>query len=121
MPNSPVQEAAGVARAVFIYSTVPDRTTAEAIAQALVEKRLAACVNIIPGMISIYRWRDAVERGDELVLIVKTRAALADEASAAIRTLHPYDTPVIAVIALESVDSRALAWLVDATAAPMHD
>jgi len=108
-------------RAVFIYSTVPDMATAEAIGRALVEKRLGACVNIIPGMVSIYRWQDAVERGDEVVLIVKTRAALTEAASETIRTLHPYDTPVIAVIPLESVDSRTLAWLLDATAAPEQD
>lgn len=107
-----------MARAVFIYSTMPDAATAESIGRALVERRLAACVNIIPGMVSIYRWQNAVERGNELVMIVKTRAALADKASETIRTLHPYDTPVIAVIPLESVDSRTLAWLLDATAGP---
>jgi periplasmic divalent cation tolerance protein len=105
-------------RAVFIYSTMPDAPTAESIGRALVEKRLAACVNILPGMVSIYRWQDAVERGDELVMIIKTRAARAEAASATIRALHPYDTPVIAVIPLESVDSHTLRWLLEATAAP---
>ncbi|MGB3273416.1 MAG: divalent-cation tolerance protein CutA [Xanthobacteraceae bacterium] len=110
-----------MARAVFIYSTMPDPATAETIGRALVERRLAACVNIIPGMVSIYRWQNAVERGNELVMIVKTRAALADKASETIRTLHPYDTPVIAVLPLESIDSGTLSWLLDATAAPAQD
>lgn len=111
-------EAMPMDRAVFVYSTVPDMAAAETIGQALVERRLASCVNIIPGMVSIYRWQDAVERGDELVLIIKTRAALAEAVSEAIRALHPYDTPVVAVIALDSVESHTLAWLLEATAAP---
>lgn len=108
-------------RAVLVYTTYPSLVEAEKAGCAVVEQRLAACVNIVPGMVSIYRWQDAVERGDELVLIVKTRAALTEAASETIRTLHPYDTPVIAVIPLESVDSRTLAWLLDATAAPECD
>lgn len=108
-------------RAVFVYSTVPDLATAESIGQTLVERRLAACANIIPGMISLYRWQGAVERANELVLIVKTRASLADAASGVIRALHPYETPAVAVIALESVDSGYLAWLFDATGpAPLN-
>lgn len=103
-------------RAVLVYSTVPDMAAAETIGQALVERRLAACVNVIPGVVSIYRWQDAVERAAELVLIVKTRAVLADAASAAIRALHPYDTPMIAVLPLESVESGTLAWLLETTA-----
>jgi periplasmic divalent cation tolerance protein len=120
MQNSAIttREVTSVERAVFVYSTVPDMTTAETIGQALVEQRLAACVNIIPGMVSIYRWQDAVERASELVLIVKTRAALTEAVSETIRALHPYETPVVAVIPLDSVESHTLAWLLETTAVP---
>ena len=65
-------------RAVFVYTTYPAIVEAERAGRALVERRLCACVNILPGMVSIYRWQGAVERGDEVVMIIKTRASLAE-------------------------------------------
>ena len=65
-------------KAVLIYATYPDPETAEAGGRALVEAGLAACVNILPGMVSVYRWEGAVERSEECVMIIKTRAVLAD-------------------------------------------
>ena len=65
-------------RAVFVYTTWPTVPEAEEAGRKLVERRLAACVNILPGMISHYRWQGEVERGEEAVMIIKTRASLAD-------------------------------------------
>jgi periplasmic divalent cation tolerance protein len=65
-------------RAVFVYTTYPSVVEAETAGKTLVEGRLAACVNILPGMISHYRWHGAVERGEEAVMLVKTRASLAE-------------------------------------------
>ena len=64
-------------RAVFVYTTWPTTVEAEPAGRTLVERRLAACVNILPGMISHYRWEGKVERAEEAVMIVKTRASLA--------------------------------------------
>jgi uncharacterized protein involved in tolerance to divalent cations len=65
-------------RAVFVYTTHPSLVEAERTAKAVLEKRLAACVNILPGMISHYWWQGVIERGEEVVMIIKTRASLAE-------------------------------------------
>src|SRR3990170_4094783 len=91
-------------RAVFVYTTYPSLVEAEEAGRALVERRLCACVNILPGMISHYRWNGALERGEEVVMIIKTRAALAEAVRAAVRAMHSYSTPAILVIPIESVD-----------------
>jgi periplasmic divalent cation tolerance protein len=100
---------------VLIYATYPDPETAEAQGRALVEEGLAACVNILPGMISVYRWEGAVERGRECVMIVKTRAALADRAIAAAKARHPYTTPAFLVLAVEGGFLPYLDWIASCT------
>ena len=102
-------------RAVLVYTTWPSAADAEAAGRALVERRLAACVNILPGMISLYRWEGAVERAAEAVMLIKTRASLADAVSDAVKELHSYDTPAIVVLPLESVENGYFAWLMAET------
>ena len=102
-------------RAVFVYTTYPSIVEAEQAGRALVERRLCACVNILPGMVSHYRWQGAIERGEEVVMIIKTRAALAERVRAAVKEMHSYDTPAILVLALESVDPDYLYWLMAET------
>ena len=102
-------------RAVFVYTTWPTTVEAEEAGRALVERRLAACVNILPGMISHYRWEGKVERGEEAVMIVKTRASLAIAVETAVKQLHTYRTPAILVIPLESVEQTYLGWLLAET------
>jgi periplasmic divalent cation tolerance protein len=102
-------------RAVFVYTTYPSIVEAEESGRALVERKLAACVNILPGMISHYRWQGAIERGEEAVMLIKTRAALAEEVRAAIKARHSYTTPAILVLPIESVDQAYLAWLMAET------
>ena len=102
-------------RAVFVYTTYPSAVEAEKAGRALVERSLAACVNILPGMISLYRWEGAIERGEEAVMIIKTRASLAEEVRTAVKEMHPYTTPAFLVIPLESVDAGYLAWLMAET------
>ena len=104
-------------RAVFVYTTYPSIVEAEEAGRALVERRLAACVNILPGMISHYRWEGKVERAEEVVAIFKTRASLADEVGKAIRDNHSSEVPAIAVIGLESVDHDYFGWILDSTKA----
>jgi len=98
-------------RAVFVYTTYPSVVEAERSGRVLVERRLCACVNILPGMVSLYWWQGAVERGEEAVMIIKTRASLAEAVCAAVKQMHSYTTPAILVIPLESVDPDYRAWI----------
>jgi len=102
-------------RAVFVYTTWATTVEAEQAGRTLVERRLAACVNILPGMISYYRWEGKVERGEEAVMIVKTRAALASAVERAVKELHSYTTPAILVMPLEAVEQGYLGWLLAET------
>ena len=102
-------------RAVFVYTTYPSIVEAEKAGRALLERALAACVNILPGMVSLYRWQGAIERGEEAVMIIKTRAALAEAVREAVRQLHSYSTPAILVLPIESVDPNYNAWLMAET------
>ena len=99
-------------RAVFVYTTYPSIVEAEEAGRTLVERRLCACVNILPGMISYYWWQGAVERGDEVVMLIKTRAGLAESVRAAVKSMHSYSTPAILVVPIESVDPDYHAWIV---------
>jgi periplasmic divalent cation tolerance protein len=102
-------------KAVLIYATYPDPETAEAGGRALVEAGLAACVNILPGMVSVYRWEGAVERSEECVMIIKTRAVLADAAIAAAKGRHPYTTPAFVILPVEGGSADYLDWIVAST------
>jgi periplasmic divalent cation tolerance protein len=103
-------------RAVFVYTTWPSTVEAEQAGRALVERRLCACVNILPGMVSHYWWEGKVERGEEAVMIIKTRASLAGRVEAAIKELHSYTVPAIVVLPVESVESSYLGWILSETA-----
>ena len=81
--------------AVVVLTNAPDRAVAQQIADALIERRLAACVNILGECTSVYRWQGAVETAAEVPLIIKTRADRYAEVEAAIRSLHPYELPEI--------------------------
>jgi periplasmic divalent cation tolerance protein len=102
-------------RIIFVYTTYPSVAEAEGAGRALVERRLAACVNILPGMISHYRWEGAIERGDETVMIIKTRAVLFDAVRAAVKSTHSYKTPAILVVPVEDIDPSYRAWLLAET------
>jgi periplasmic divalent cation tolerance protein len=104
-------------RAVFVYTTYPSIVEAECAGRSLVERRLCACVNILPGMVSFYWWQGKVDRGDEVVMIIKTRASLTEKVRAAVKEMHSYTTPAILVLPIESVDPDYHAWIVAETAA----
>ena len=95
--------------------TVPDRQTADRIAETLVEERLAACVNIVPGLTSVYRWQGEVSRDDELLLVIKTVGGQFSTLEAAIHRLHPYELPEIVAVPIVTGSSRYLAWITDNT------
>jgi periplasmic divalent cation tolerance protein len=95
---------------VLVYSTFPDRASAEKMARALVEARLAACVNIFAPMTSIYEWEGKLEASAEFAVFIKTRHELADRAIAAARPLHPYTVPCFLVLPIASGNDDYLAW-----------
>ncbi len=96
---------------VLVYTTAASLVEAETIGADLVERRLAACINILPGMRSIYRWKGSVERADEVVMIVKTLRRQVEPARRRFREAHSYDTPAFLVIDVPDGDADYLAWL----------
>ena len=100
---------------VLVYTTWPSLVEAEAAGRAIVADGLAACVNILPGMISLYRWQGEIERAEEVVMILKTRSDLAEPVAQAVRARHAYDTPAILFIPVAGGDAEYLAWIEDET------
>jgi periplasmic divalent cation tolerance protein len=102
-------------RAVLVYTTYPSIVEAERAGRTLVERRLCACVNILPGMVSLYWWQDRIERGDEVVMIIKTRASLAEAVRKAVKQMHSYSTPAILMLPVGTVDPDYHAWIMAET------
>lgn len=102
---------------VLIYSTFPSAAEAERIGAALVDRGLAACVNIFPGMTAIYVWEGKRQRESEAAMIIKTRAALASQVVAEARKLHPYGNPALLILVVEGGSEDFLHWIAEQTQA----
>ncbi|MBD8527844.1 divalent-cation tolerance protein CutA [Pseudomarimonas arenosa] len=100
------------------FCTCPDSASAERLAAALVEQGLAACVNLLPGIRSIYRWQGTIEQGEEVLLLIKSRDALFTELSAAVLRLHPYELPELIAVKVDSGLPAYLDWLRAETGRP---
>ena len=98
---------------LLVLTTAGSEAEANKIAQALVERRLAACVNIIPRVQSVYRWKDKVERSEEFLLFIKSKRTLEEELAAAIRELHSYELPEHVALAIENGSEAYLQWIDD--------
>lgn len=111
------EAALSAASVLLCLSNCPDRESAQRIARDLVERRLAACVNLLPGVESVYRWQGKVETGSEVMLLIKTVPARLPALTARIVELHPYELPE--VIAVESGDGLPgyLEWIARETGA----
>lgn len=96
---------------VFVYSTFPDRAASERVGRALVEARLAACVNIFAPMTSIYEWEGKLEVANEFAVFIKTRRELAARAIETARPLHPYSVPCFLVLPIADGNDDYLAWV----------
>lgn len=103
--------------ALLVLTTVADRAAASALAQALLERRLAACVNIGAPVDSLYHWRGRIETAQEIPLTIKTRAVLYDQVEAAIRALHDYELPEIIAVPVSRGYGPYIGWLEDETSA----
>jgi len=96
---------------VVVLVTAGSREEGERIAAALVEEGLAACVNLVGPVRSIYRWQGALERADEILMVIKARRDRFEELSARVQALHSYDTPEVIALPIEAGSERYLAWL----------
>ena len=97
--------------AVVVLVTAPSQPVAEEIVTTIVEERLAACGNIVPGLTSIYRWQEAVQRADELLIVFKTTRATAPRLLARVEALHPYEVPEALVLPVEAGLVPYLTWV----------
>lgn len=103
------------APALLVFCTCPDADSAARIAEALVGERLAACVNTLPGLRSVYRWQGAVERAEEVLLLIKTTAARLDALKDRVVDLHPYELPEVVAVEVAGGLAAYLAWIAEQT------
>jgi periplasmic divalent cation tolerance protein len=99
--------------AIVVFMTSANADEARRIANELVERQLAACVQILPEIESVYRWHGEVQRDKEILLLAKTTAARFDDLERAVREIHSYDTPEIVAVPIAHVSEPYRAWLVD--------
>lgn len=102
-------------QALMVFTNVPDAAIAASIARQLVEQRLAACVNVLPRVQSIYRWQGIIEEATEVSLLIKTTHARYAELEAAIKVLHPYDVPEVIALPIAAGLPQYLGWIAKET------
>jgi periplasmic divalent cation tolerance protein len=102
---------------VVVLTTLPADADASALARALVEARLAACVNILPPMTSVYRWRDGIEEDTERQIVIKTTRARLPNLWERLRALHPYDVPEFVALPILDGSEAYLGWISESTGA----
>lgn len=100
-----------------VLCTCPDQERALTIGAALVEQRLAACVNLVPGLVSLYRWQGALQQDAEVLLLMKTRGDRLADLTEVLRRLHPYDLPEIIALPIVSGLPAYLQWIDQCTQA----
>ncbi|MBI3296820.1 MAG: divalent-cation tolerance protein CutA [Elusimicrobia bacterium] len=93
------------------FITVPGKEKADALAEELVKTRLAACVNVVGGVSSVYRWKDKIEHADELLLVVKTRTDIIPELCEHVRKNHPSTVPEVITLPIDGGHLPYLDWL----------
>lgn len=103
---------------ILVYATFPSLEEAERIGGRLVDDGLAACVNILPGMVSVYVWQGQRLRDTECAMIIKSRASLADRIIETMREMHSYDNPALVVIDIANGSPPFLDWIMAQTATP---
>jgi periplasmic divalent cation tolerance protein len=104
--------------ALLVLSNLPDRATAEKLAEALIHKRVAACVNILAPCRSVYRWKGAVQHAEEYPVLIKTTRERYAALEAAIREAHPYELPEIVAVPIERGLRAYLDWVATETTFP---
>ncbi len=100
-----------MARVVTGLVTTKDAKEAESIAKALLDKKLAACCNIIPNVMSIFRWKGKIEKADECLMMIKTKGALAGRVIDEVKSMHSYDVPAIEFIVISKGSNDFIEWI----------
>jgi len=100
---------------IVVFTTAGSDEQAEKIASTLVEMKLAACVNIIPAVHSIYRWKDKIWKDTEKLLIIKTSSHLFEQVRRKIKQIHTYELPEIIALPIKTGDEAVLKWIEDST------
>ena len=100
---------------MLVITNLPDRDAAMKLAAGIVGERLAACVNVLAGCTSVYRWKGAVEEAQEVPVLIKTNGARYSELELAIRRLHPYEVPEIIALRVADGLPEYLAWVAEET------
>ena len=99
------------AKALLVLCTCPNQAVAEEIATLLLERRLAACVNRVPGVESMYRWEGKIERDQEQLLLIKTTPDVYSELERLVLETHPYDVPEVIAVPVDEGSERYLDWI----------
>ena len=95
----------------LVLCSVPNRDAAEHIAETLVSEQLAACVNIVPGIVSVYRWKEKIEKDEELLLLIKTARSRYASLQQRIQALHPYELPEIIAVSIQTGQTDYIQWI----------
>ena len=102
-------------KSILVLSTFPETESVKSVAETLVNEKLAACVNVIPGVQSIFRWQDKIDNANENILIIKTKDSLYDELEVRIKELHPYELPEIISVPIDKGLNKYLDWISEST------
>ena len=105
-----------MSEAIVVFMTTATADEARRIADRLVEAQLAACVQILPEIVSVYRWRNEVQRESEVLVLAKTTAARFEELEREVRAIHSYETPEIVAVPITRISAPYRDWLMDAVA-----
>ena len=100
---------------IVVNITTPSSEVGQQVADGLLEKRLIACANIVPGLLSIYNWKGEICEDDEVLLIIKTRATLFEQVVEVVKTIHPYEVPEIIALPIVAGSNDYLGWIDEVT------
>jgi len=102
-------------QAIIVFSTAPDEESAAKIAETLVQEHLAACIQVLPGATSFYRWEGKLEKSNEHLLIMKTSREKLEELMSRVESLHPYDVPELVAVEVSAGAKKYLDWIAQET------
>jgi periplasmic divalent cation tolerance protein len=98
-------------QALVAFTTLPDRNKALVLARVLVDEKLAACVNVVPGVTSVYRWQGKIEEDGEVLCVIKTSRARFAKLKQRLKSLHPYEVPELIALPISDGSAAYLRWL----------
>lgn len=113
-----IKELKGDNAPILVYATFPTLDSADEVGQELVSRKLVACVNILPGMISHYSWQQKLHRDEEVVVLAKTRAGNVDDVFAFMKSHHSYDVPALVAVNIVAGDQDYLRWVAEQSTRP---